>query len=138
MITIDGVQVRAFADQLRDFPREYRKDVRRSIKKAADVLVRDIKGNAAWSSRIPAATKTKVNFGARSAGVLVFVDAKKAPHARPLEFGNKPGFNRHPVFGNRENWVDQPVRPFFIRAVRSNERQVVDAVQQAINDAWPR
>ena len=137
MIIIDGAEIKAFADQLRHFPRELRPPLRREIKKSADVLVRDIRSNASWSTRIPGATRAKVGFGARSAGVQVLVDAGKAPHARPLEFGNRGAFNRHPVFGGPA-WVNQPTRPFFIRAVRANERQVVNAVGTAIEQAFSR
>jgi hypothetical protein len=137
VIVIDGTEVKAFADQLRAFPRELRPELRREIKRASDVLVGDIRSNASWSSRIPSATKVKVGFGARSSGVQIHVDAGAAPHARPLEFGNNGGFNRHPVFGGPA-WVNQPVRPFFMPAVRSNERQVIDAVGAAIAAAFAR
>lgn len=137
MIRIDGSEVRAFADQLRDFPKDMRRSLRREIREATGELTRDIKSNASWSSRIPGAVKTRVGFGARSSGVQVYVDARAAPHARPLEFGNRGGFNRHPVFGGPA-WVEQPTRPFFMRAVRSNEKQVVAHVQSAIDDAFDR
>lgn len=139
MIHIDGTQVRAFADQLRGFPKDLRKELRRNIKAASEQLVRDIQSNASWSTRIPAATKVRVGFGQRSAGVRVFVDKRAAPHARPLEFGSqgRSNINRHPVFGT-DVWVDQPTRPFFMRAVRSNRRQVVSKVQEAIDEAWRR
>lgn len=137
MITIDGTEVKAFADQLRHVPPELRRGLRREIRKAGEALVNDIRSNASWSSRIPAATKIRVGFGARSAGVTVQVDAGQAPHARPLEFGNRGAFNRHPVFGG-DTWVDQPTRPFFMRAVRSNEPKVVRAVGDAIEQAFAR
>jgi hypothetical protein len=54
-----------------------------------------------------------------------------------LEFGNRGAFNRHPVFGGPA-WVDQPTRPFFMRAVRAKERQVVAAVQSAIERVFAR
>lgn len=137
MIHIDGTEIRAFADQLRDFPRELRTPLRREIRKAAGGLQRDVQAGASWSTRIPAATKIRVGFGARSAGVTVHVDRNAAPHARPLEFGNRGAFNRHPVFGGPA-FVNQPTRPFFMRAVRANERKAVTAVQTAIDEAFSR
>lgn len=137
MIRVDGSEIRAFSEQLRDVPQDLRKGFRRNIKAASTGLVRDIQANYSWSSRIPGAVKTKVGFGARSAGVTVFVDRKKAPHARPLEFGNRSGANRHPVFGT-DAWVNQPTRPSFLPAVRDNERKAVDAVQDAIDDTFRR
>jgi hypothetical protein len=137
LIRIDGAEIKAFADQLQHVPRDLRPALRREIRKSGDSLVRDIRSNASWSSRIPAATKLRVGFGARSAGVTIRVDAGAAPHARPLEFGNRGAFNRHPVFGGPA-WVDQPTRPFFMRAVRARERQVVAAVQSAIERVFAR
>lgn len=139
MIRINDAEFRAFADQLRGFPKELRRGLRKNIKAASQDLVRDIQSNASWSTRIPSAVKTRVGFGQRSAGVRVFVDSRIAPHARPLEFGSqgRSNVNRHPVFGT-DVWVDQPTRPFFMKAVRSNQRQVVSKVQDAIDDSLRR
>lgn len=134
-INIDGSQVTAFAARLRGVPAELRTGLRRAIKAESQGLVRQIQGNAGWSTRIPGAVKTRVGFGQRSAGVQVYVDAGAAPHARPLEFGNvSSSINRHPVYGGPA-FVDQPTRPFFMRAVQSRGPQVVKAVEQAIDEA---
>lgn len=138
MIRIYSVEVRAFAEQLRDAPPQLRRGLSKEIKVAAGEFVRTLQGNYSWSSRIPGAVRMRVGFGPRSAGVLVFVDSGRAPHARPLEFGNAPGVNRHPVFGNREAWVNQPTRPTFMRTVGGAQPQVVGRVQDAINDVFRR
>jgi hypothetical protein len=137
IITIDGSEIRAFADQLRDAPAELRTTLRREIRAEGKDVEGDIKANASWSSRIPGAVRTTVGFGARSSGVVIRVDAGKAPHARPLEFGNKPGFNRHPVF-TYDVWVDQPIRPFFFRAVTPAMPRLVGRVQGVIDDVFAR
>jgi hypothetical protein len=137
IITIDGSEIRAFADQLRDAPGELRPALRRETRSVAKDVEGDIKANASWSSRIPGAVRTTVGFGPRSSGVMIRVDAGKAPHARPLEFGNKPGFNRHPVF-TYDVWVDQPIRPFFFRAVTPAMPKLVAGVQGVIDDVFAR
>lgn len=138
-MTIDGSQVSAFAVQLRQVPREMQTGLRRTIRESSKDLTRQIKANAAWSDRIPGAVKTRVGFGQRSAGVQVHVDAGQAPHARPLERGNTAGgaTNRHPVFGGPA-FVNQPTRPFFMRAVRRAEPELVKGVQQAIDEVFDR
>jgi hypothetical protein len=137
MIHIDSVEVRAFADRLRDTTPHLRREMSKRVKAAASSFVRALQGNYSWSSRIPGAVRTRVGFGPRSSGVLVFVDAGAAPHARPLEFGNRgSGINRHPVFGNREAWTDQPTRPTFMRTIAANESQVVGQVEAAIRDVF--
>lgn len=136
-MTIDGSQVSAFADQLRQVPREMRTGLRRTIRESSQDLIRLVRANAAWSDRIPGAVKTRVGFGQRASGVQVYVDAGQAPHARPLEFGNRAGggVNRHPVFGG-DTWVDQPTRPFFMRAAGRMEPQLVKDIQKAIDDVF--
>jgi hypothetical protein len=138
MIHIDSVEVRAFADRLRATPPHLQREMRKRITAAASSFVRSLQGNYSWSSRIPGAVRTRVGFGPRSSGVLVFVDAGAAPHARPLEFGNRGQFNRHPVFGNREAWTNQPTRPTFMRTIAANEPQVVGQVEAAIRDVFNR
>jgi hypothetical protein len=139
MIHIDSVEVRTFADRLRATPPHLQREMAKRVKAAASSFVRALQGNYSWSSRIPGAVRTRVGFGPRSSGVLVFVDAGAAPHARPLEFGNRGGgINRHPVFGNREAWTNQPTRPTFMRTIAANEPQVVGQVEAAIRDVFKR
>lgn len=137
MIRINYAEVSAFSRQLADVPINLRRQLRPRVRKAAQTLTDRVKSNASWSSRIPGATRIRVGFtGGPRGGVLVFVDSKAAPHARPLEFGSqgRSDVNRHPVFG-RAVWVDQPTRPFFMPAVVATEPVVVREVQSAINDA---
>lgn len=139
-IHVDPTQIRAFADQLRGAPKELQATLRRAITEAATELLADIKANSSWSSRIPGATKMRVGFGERNAGVLVYVDSRQAPHARPFEGAQRRGDGtfRHPVFGNPDNWVSQPTRPYFMPAIRANEAKTVSRVQDAINQVFNR
>lgn len=139
MFRIDGHEITAFARQMENVPRELRRELRPHLRKAGERVVRSVRSNASWSSRIPGATKVRVGFsGGSRGGVQVYVDKGRAPHARPLEFGNVGNVNRHPVFGNTDIWVDQPTRPFFMPAVRENESQVVQEVQSAIDSVFDR
>lgn len=135
-IRIEHQQVASFARQLANVPTELRRELRPALRSSGEKVAARVRANASWSSRIPAATKTKVSFS-KSGGVMVFTDQKAAPHARPLEFGNAGMFNRHPVFG-RDTWVDQPTRPFFMPAVAASEQDVVREIQNAIDKAFGR
>ena len=43
------------------------------------------------------------------------------------------GLVRHPVFGNREHWVDQHVQAgFFVRACQANQDEVLKGIREAI------
>jgi hypothetical protein len=133
MIRVEYSAVTSFNRQLQQVPAHLRTEVRRHIQSASGKFVGLLRGNYGWSSRIPGAVKQRVGFGPRSGGVLVYIDADMAPHARPLEFGNtRSGFNRHPVYGGPA-WVDQPTRPTFMPTIRSAEPMVVREIQEAIN-----
>jgi len=96
------------------------------------------KGRASGRTSIPKATSMVVAFTAQTAIARVKVDSRKAPHARPLEFGSKngSGMNRHPVFhGIYESgaWVNQPVRPFFFAAVKAKTPEIEAKIRSAID-----
>jgi len=67
------------------------------------------------------AVKLEVRTAGRDAGVRIRVDGRKMPNrARAvqayMEGLKKPW--RHPVYGNRENWVKQDPKPYFFKTVR--------------------
>lgn len=139
-----GVDVGGFTfllEQFRDVPRELRPAIRRAVGQAAQAFVTDVAQSASWSSRIPAAVRTKTSFSQTKPGVRIYVDSAKAPHARPYE-GMAPGGNesqfRHPVYGNYEAWVTQATRPFFRPNVEKHRDQVLDAIETALIQTLPR
>nr|BFE85831.1 hypothetical protein GCM10020093_084320 [Planobispora longispora] len=79
-------------------PKSMRAEIRASAKEIGDPVLQEVRRRASWSSRIPAATRISVRFGARTSGVTVRTSAKKAPHARPYEHGGERGTFRVPVF----------------------------------------
>lgn len=133
---IQSASVRLFADRLKNVAPTARRALRVKIREAAAELTGELRRQSVWSTRIPGAVYMKVGFGPRSSGVRVGINAAKAPHARPLEFPNRGGMVRHPVHGDRENWVETPGRPFFFKAVSAKQdvalRKVGDAIDEAI------
>lgn len=136
-------QLGAFSQDLKRLQdgKDLRKALRRNLRRTAEPIKRRVQANASWSRRIPGAVKITTSLTARHPAVGIKVDSKKAPHARPLERGSKGRrtVNRHPVFGNREVWVDQPTRPFFFGATNGAmpdvERAAIDAVNEAAKKA---
>lgn len=109
--------------------------LRKNLKQAAEPAAAQVRRNAAWSSRIPAAVATRVAFTAkRGAGVSVFVSRKTAPHARPIENTGKAGSFQHYTFG-RHPIVQQPARPFFFAELEHTMPAVEKAVGEAMDDA---
>lgn len=119
-------------------PKAVRKELRPALKKAADMVVQDARGRASWSSRIPGAIGVRVNFGAKTEGVAIRVNQKRAPHARPYEGITGGSTFRHPYFGNRERWYTQRTRPFLQPAARAKQGQVRAAVAKVVDDAARR
>lgn len=70
--------------------------------------------------RLSKAVKLEVKTSGRQAGVVIRVDGRKMPsHEKALQSyleGTKPRW-RHPVFGRRTAWVQQPPKPYFYRTV---------------------
>lgn len=137
----DTSEFKILLEQFRDVPKELRSSIRRAVREAAADFVGDVKADASWSSRIPASVRTTTSFSQKAPGVRIFVDSKKAPHARPYEGmakgGNESKF-RHPVYGDREVWVTQATRPFFRPNVEKHRAQVLDAIESALIQTLPR
>lgn len=89
------------------------------------------------------AVRLQVLTSGRRAGARIMVDARKMPDGmRSLpglaegEGGvdRRAGRWRHPVFGNREVWVQQPSFPTFYRTVEPYRDEVQHAIDQVLND----
>ena len=129
---IDGEAFRTFQRELRKvepvLAKELNKELRQIVKER---IIPTAKANAGWSSRIPGAIKPQVTtklVGIRVAG-------KQAPHAKPFENTSNTGWFRHPVFGNRQVWVNQNARTFLRPAVDANQESAAQAVAKAIDTA---
>lgn len=115
--------------------------LRKNLKAAAEPMKQQVKSNASWSTRIPDAVGVQVRFTAKRTGVSIFVNRKKAPHARPIENDGKTGTFRHPVFGRTKRrgkryvTATQPARPFFFNDLARHMPEVEKAVLEAVEEA---
>jgi hypothetical protein len=135
---IEYASVRMLAREFGQVPQELRAELRPKLRQAGEQVRSQIRSNAGFSSRIPGAVRMTTAFGSKTGGVRIWVDAKKAPHARPLENLGQAGSFRHPVFGNRDVWVSQPAHPFFFPAVKSSGGKVRSLVEDAVRASFPR
>ena len=109
--------------------------LRKNLKAAADPATAQVRANASWSSRIPAAVAVRAAFTAKKgAGVSVFVSRKTAPHARPIENSGQAGTFQHYTWGD-EPVVTQQARPFFFDEMASVMPDVEKAAADAIDEA---
>ena len=102
---------------------------------AAQPVAEDARQRASFSTRIPATIRVRVGSGAN---VKIVAGGPGAPDAAPLENRGRAGTFRHPVFGNRERWVDQPARPFLSPALEAHREEVAVALEEAVTGAVER
>lgn len=119
---LDSNELRDLALRLRKEDTTLYREMRAEMRAAAGVAVSAVKASAQAQGMMQAVAATRPTVaitGSKRASVGVVVDPKRAPNARMLELGNRQHgkFLRHPVFGNIDNWVDQPTRPFFYATV---------------------
>lgn len=107
----------------------------RALAESAEKVASDARSNASFSSKIPATIKVRET----ALQVTVTAGDASAPTARLLEVGNAGprGARRaqgdtfaHPVFGDKDNWVEQPMHPFLAPAIEKNA-EVTDALVAA-------
>jgi hypothetical protein len=134
-VTVDHFPITRLARELGMVPIELRRELRPQLRAAAVHIVDDMKDRASYSTRIPNAITMSVAFGARSGGITIRVNSKKAPHARVLERGNDASRSatfRHPVFGDTDVWVTQPTHPFFFPAIKTGRPELQKRISEAV------
>ena len=88
----------------RDFANSIRKNLRAAIQAEGAGVLSAVKSAASWSTggtsgkrnphtSIPEATALSIRYNVKGASVRIQVNHTKAPHARPLELGNRQAFN---------------------------------------------
>jgi hypothetical protein len=142
----DGASLVDLGKAIKDLDRKaataVRKRVRSGISAAGADVAAAVKADSAWSHRIPGTVRVVTSFSAKSAGVTITAGGVKAPHARPLDSGNRSGgtINRHPVFARKTKtsdtwtWVNQPTRPFFQAAVTAQTPAINRRMQAVLDD----
>jgi len=123
------------ARDMRALPEATRKVVRPALREAGNLVARDARQRASWSSRIPATVRVEGTFRADREGVVIRAGGGNAPHARPYEGLTSGGTTfRHPVFGN-DWWVSQAARPFLMPAAEAQSGAATEAMTNALNVA---
>lgn len=112
-------------------------EMKREFKAIAEPIRQAVANEASWSRRIPGATKVSTRFTARTQNVLITVNRRQAPHARPIENHGEEGTFRHPVFARttrflgRRVMAKQQARPFFGKAIKKQDYRIDGAVNAA-------
>lgn len=97
---------------------------------------RALKGGHGLRASVARGIKSKVSYTGRKLGARITVDPKGLPQSqRKLpRYLNRPKGWRHPVWGNRERWVEQHGEPYFDDPIRRHRDEVRKAVQDEVNN----
>lgn len=109
----------------KEITKRFRKELRAAAKPLVPVVRASIQsipsrtGDGSLRAAMSRAVRVEVKTTGRQAGVAIRVDGRKMPaHMKSLPSmveGKKRW--RHPVFGNRDVWVQQPSHPYFYKVV---------------------
>lgn len=117
--------------------RAYRKSLREIVEAGAAAVRRDVlapplndkPGSTGMREQIAGAISSSVSYSAKSANAKVVASGSKSGGvAAPYNKRNL----RHPVFGNREVWVEREQRPYFGASITKVARR---DLQKKMSDA---
>lgn len=128
-------EIRWFAQQLGKMPKDIRQDLRPKLKTIGQAALASVRARAAWSTRIPSATRLSIGLSKSNPGIAISVNKKRAPHARPYENNDSDGTFRAPLFGNRDRWFAHAARPFLVRGARPHFERVDEDIKTVIDEA---
>lgn len=124
---VNRAELKKLIVDLSAIPDDMRGELDRDIRDGAEVILDEMHRRASWSTRIPGATTMR----ASGSGADISTATATAPHA-PLYEGLAGDPFRHPVYGNRNAWVDQAARPFFYGSVDDKAAEVDERVDRGI------
>jgi hypothetical protein len=131
---VDTRSLSRLSRELRAAAPDAQRAARARIKAAAEVVAQDARQRASFSRRIPDSIVVR-GSGLR---MKIVAGGDKAPDAAPLENQGRQGTFRHPVFGNRERWVNQQARPFLAPALDAHREMVANEIEAAVVEAVDR
>jgi hypothetical protein len=107
---------------------------RKRLEEAAEIVAEKAREiSSGFSRRIPLSVRVRTYRGT----TYVEAGGPTAPNAFP--FDPPPGQvpSRHPLFGNRKHWYNQPYRPFLEEAAEEAADKAAEAYAKVVDD-WCR
>jgi hypothetical protein len=137
----DSADLKAVSKQLRQVAdgKALRKELTGGIRDALKPVLAQVKsayGSGRIRSHLRRASRIEVRTSGRMAGARLRVDGRKMPDQMKSLPAMWEGLTRwrHPVFGDRETWVQQDSHPTFYRIVTPQEDRVGRAIDQVLED----
>lgn len=140
-VVIDTKEMKELAVALKAVSAESVKAFYDSLKVGGEIVAAQARQNAnAFPREYGGTTRIadSIVVKRRAGRVRVQAGGTSAPEAAPLEAGGLGGTFRHPVFGDRENWVSQKAHPYLVPAALTEEPKVVAIVNEAVVAAFRR
>ena len=148
-VTIDPQEWFRFKAELDRFDPSLAKALRRRIRNAGMTSAEEVKKTLAMGSpdggpddgssraALIAATRVSVSFAKRAAGAKITTGSSKlaAEHKGLLNVYNMKTF-RHPLFGDKEKWIQQQGRPYFGSVIqKALDEALITEVRAALDEA---
>jgi hypothetical protein len=114
-------------------------DVERTLVEHRAKQAAKAEASAGLRETIARAVGGSISTGSRATGVSVTwkVAAAKMPNSQrlmPKNFNRAKGW-RHPVFGDRENWVAQKGTPFFDDVIKKHQNELGNKIVEGMQNA---
>jgi hypothetical protein len=163
MIDIDSTDFAKLVKEVANVEPEFRKSVRKMLKEKADPIVNEVKQavlatpshkgeaetgrkkrgeNQGLRASLASAVVAEINPTKKGAIAKIRVSTTKfmsnsgRPRTIPYYYeGRRKRAWRHPVFGDREVWVEQKPHPFLGVTVAPHKQEFASAVVEALDEA---
>jgi hypothetical protein len=145
-IRVDSAEFRRTMLSLRGFDKRIYALTRKRIREAAKPVVADVRAElrsggpseTGMRDGLAAGTRASVSIG-KKAGVTIVTSPARLPRGKQqmARSWNNNSF-RHPVFGDRQQWVSQTGNPYFESTILAHkaefQRAVLAALQEAVRE----
>lgn len=140
----EGVDAKELTQLTKDFKGwKPDKQLHKMLRVAGELIAEDARAIASqYSTTIPATIKVRVS----KTRISVVAGGQGVAIAGLFELGNKGGGKsqaasargvfRHPVFGDRGTWVNQPMHPYLLKAAAKNQKKIEVLEGAAVAEAF--
>jgi len=134
-LSIDTRDFHAFAVALSHGERELNLAMRRRFRAAGNMVADAARAKASYSEKIDPTIRVRTSRASVSviAGPVAIAGLEELGNRAGR--GSRGGFFRHPVFGNRNVWVSQRMRPYLRPALEARGAEAAEEIFKALDDA---
>ena len=128
MIRVDVSEFRMLAQKIRDMPVEGQAELEAGVAESGEIIVEALRNRTSWSANIGD------SFNLEPAGLEVRVSTDLTEAVALENQGH--GHVRHPLYGTREHWYNNPQPAFMGPALNDAMPAIRERVINAFQSAW--